>query len=375
MADWELQVLDHTGVVERTLKPNDLKWSRHRNEPGDIEWRYTIHDPIKLPADSIGPYRKDYKLMRNGSRVARGIITAYEIDPVEEMVRFEGKSYLHYLERRHRPYALGNPRFLRVRTAVETVVHDLLVEMRDVDPYALDFTISTDTTGQIVSYRIDFADTSFIQDHIKNLAQQTGFGIGPGFDYDINGDKVFKLWYPDRFTSEQFPTIYDLSPDVFIKHHPFRGLTFRNTGPKGTHVLGQGQNLGGSSIFANRSFDASAAVFRRLDDPVNFGQINSPDQVVSLTSSQLALDANPVHEIPLSVDVRLVEEVLGIDFYEKFFPGYLVNITYDLVYHKINSLQWIISMNMEVTNQGDEICTFGLNQWYDLSSFAGIDEP
>lgn len=238
-----------------------------------------------------------------------------------------------------------------------------------------------DHTGKTIDYQIATFDTSSIFDLIQTLSQ-AGLENG-GFDFEITWDKRFKLHAPE--IGDPDVPIFEIVVDGTPAFANALSVGFTNDGPRWTHFLGTAagsagggtNNATGNQGGINKHFRASSAAFRRWDGSSSFGTVRGKnnasladlDLLESLTSLQLAFGSNPAHTIPIEVKPRDID-----GFWLAARPGQYVNVIYDLGFHKINSVQKIISMDCTVDTEGEETVTLGFNQFYDASDTSGLDD-
>lgn len=328
-------------------------------------------------APKVGPYFADWRLKRNSYKVGQGIVTRLSGNKNEEFFSVAGQSYTHYLDRRIFPYDInytlttGNRvfaggQYIAVDTPVHLIVRDILERLQNVDAYCLDYSLSIAAIDfHLLHWSIPLGDTESILSKIKALSE-LGYAMG-GFDFQITKDKEFRLWYPEKGDPTQ-PVLYlsDLTDETAV---PITDLGFSNDGPGATHVLG---TASGGLLPVNRDFPGSSEKFRRLDKGSDYGDsVKSFEALDSMTSGDLAKSANPMREItPITVNANEIP-----DFWSTVDTGLYAYIVEDLVWHRIDSAHKIIKMDCEITNEGDENVTLGLDHWYDWSEFSGYDSP
>lgn len=392
-----------TDELIETVYPENLHFRLQLGTlgPGEVSYELskgalnTDGDPAISGPDFVGPYRTDFVLRRDDltDPIMAGMHTllggADSGETPNESAQIAGKDWLHYLEKRRWPYdaALSYvnwPDGFRFRvTAAEIgqIVRDILETVRDLsanfpaapDPpggtnpsYSLGYTVDADDTGTNRNYEISPFESSSIYDLIATLA-----GAGRergGFDFLMTFDKVFRLIYPEVGDGPDAPA-FTLEVDVATHLANMLETGFTNTGPTATHVLGVGAGTSTRQGGVNRHFRASSAVFRRLDDVADFGEVKNLDALEDLTGSSLALGSNPVHAIPIRVDPSTIP-----GFWDVCRPGVYIAVDYDFGWHRINSVQRVTAMECDVDLEGAELVELELNQFYDTSPDAGLDE-
>jgi hypothetical protein len=402
---WFLDLLDQNGSDDpnarelvASSRPEQLHFLLQEGKlgPDEVECELSLYardddGQLIVSPDFIGPDRSDFRLRRDDlpKPITCGEITLYGgADAGEEHVKIAGKSYLHYLERRVWPYDAtlsytnwpDGFRFKVTNAEVAQIVKDVLETIRDVSPnfpgpptdalpsYSLDFTVDVQNTGKRINYEISPFDQESIYDKIRTLAEmdrQQG-----GFDFHMrDAAKTFRLYYPEYGDPDEPVLVLEVDLATQLANMLQAGLT--NTGPEATHVLGVGAGTSSRQGGVNRHFRESSRRYRRRDKVADFGDVKNLDLLESLTGAALQFAANPVHEVPITVDPKQIP-----DFWKLARPGKYVEVAYDLGYHILNSVHKIASMDCTVTLEGDESVTFGLNQHYPTNNpaRAGLDD-
>lgn len=397
------------GALLATVSPDALSFMKQLGKlgPGTISYELGLDavdavtgDPV-VAEDFVGAYRTDFLLKRvreDGATVDEimaGMHTPAPAgqdgaDPIDK-VQIAGKDFLHYLERRRWPYDatlsyINWPDGLRFSVAggeIGQIVKDILETVRDVSPnwplppdppggggnpsYSLGFTVTADDTGVTTNYEISTFESSDILSLITTLAQNpTGLG---GFDFEMTTAKVFRLIYPE--IGDPGAPIYTLERDATTHLANMREIGMTNDGPGGTHYLGVGAGLSGQAGGVNRHFRANSAVYRRLDEVVEFGDVKSLSLLESLTGGTLSTGANPILEIPVVIAPRDLDmaEVWAVTK-----PGAYVQINWDFGFHTLAAVQKIVSMDCSVDQEGNELITLGFNRGDDSDPSAGLDD-
>lgn len=385
MALWTVEYKRHSGEVLGIVAPENLHFVLNIDEPHTLEFEQSIFNTVtsifRGDAPSAGPYQTDWALKRDAFTVATGIVTRLEGQGGSEFFTISGQSYLHYLDRRIFPFQLtysnsiSNPSgtgariwagggYYAIQTNVDQILLDILDYVDNIDIYGLTFTTDIDPIDFApFFYSIEGGDSESILSKVRALSELQ-YKAG-GFDFEMTKNKVFKAYYPEKgsYTDPVIVIYVDSDGNTTATE-----LGFANTGPEATHVLGSG---GGGWLPVNKDFPESSAKYRRLDSAHDFGDnVKSADMLDNMTSSHLSLGANPVHEVPITVNANEIE-----NFWQAVEAGFYAYVQYDLGWHKIDSSQKIVSLDCTITNEGDENVAFGLNQYYDRSLYAGYDSP
>jgi hypothetical protein len=255
----------------------------------------------------------------------------------------------------------------------------MLETVRDVSPnwpgppagnsYSLNFTIDVDNTGKTHNYEIAPFESQSMYELVKTLAEADK-SVG-GFDFYMTWNKVFRLVYPEIGDPDN-PVIF-LNVDPETLHANMISLGQTNTGPDCTHVLGVGAGSSTKQGGVNKHFRHNSQIFRRLDKVSDFGDVKDLNALEGMTSSVLSFGANPVHEVPITVDPSQVP-----GFWSRVRPGLYASVAYDLGYARLPNEsgfpQRIVSMDRTVDNDGNELAVVGTNQHFDVSANAGLDD-
>lgn len=380
MADWEIQHMYRDSYLG-SKKPQDLHFVWNLNESNTIEYG-VVQSEYPPPPPLVGPYRTDFRLNRDNVYLMGGLHTSIKGSTEDEMLSIAGRDWLHYLERRHYPsidYDIKSSGwdFTESWTAgsnsawfdlsPDEVVKNLLDAILNIDEYCLDFTYDLDAVPKIPNwyYIISWGDTETIYSKIKTLSD-AGFdddNFDNGFDFWMTQGKVFRLGYPYRGNPDNIVYFFQKGDPAIIN------VEFTNTGPDGTHVLAQGGGLA-NQLTAVVHYRGNSAEYRRHDMTANVGDTMDMRQLRAYARDALHLGVQPVHEITLTVNAIEIP-----NFWNIFRPGYFIHLDYDLGWWHIQSDQRIISMDCNISNEGEETITFKLNQWYGRESPAGYMDP
>jgi hypothetical protein len=181
------------------------------------------------------------------------------------------------------------------------------------------------------------------------------------FDFWMDNNKVMRRAAPHRYNVNVWNTP-SLAEKVFDSTDTNTDgvfyVSFTNTGPDATRVLGYGQSQS-STLASVRQYNPASATYRLLESEASFDSIIDRNQVIGLTRNRLLFGVNPVHEI----EVTVVPEAIT-NFWTRFQPGIAIWVTADLEGHTIDSAQEIVSIDGTSDNQGNLTAAFKLNQIY-----------
>lgn len=401
-ADWTIDLREHDRTLVATVQPESLHFRMQLGVDGPHEINFetsmqaTDEDGQRIVRPAfVGPYRNDWYLKRVGVAhpIMAGPLTAPYggADAAEEHVKFGGKDWLHRLELRNWPYDFelsyvnwpDGFRFKVAAAEVAQIVKDVLETVRDLSPNfpgppdggnpsyfePRGMTVDVDNTGKTRNYEIARFESSTIYDLIRDLASADK--ADGGFDFLITWDRVFRLVYPEL--GDPNAPVIDLGIDPETGHVNMLAVEQTNAGPTCTHVLGVGAGSANKQGGVNKHFPHNSSIFGRIDKIEDFGDVKDLDALESLTSSYLSFHANPVHEVPVKVDPNQIP-----DFWTKVRPGRYADVHYDLGYaripNEVNLPQRIVSVECVVDTDGNEEVTLGLNQHFNISANAGLDD-
>jgi hypothetical protein len=385
MSDITVKHKQHDGTVINTFRPENLAFTLNKGENGPHDISYEL-SRAQVSPDMIGPYRTDFELIDNSTfgpvTIMSGLHTMYSMASNEEHVKIAGKGWLHYFERRFWPFdgsdpnlwarkvgtlsvaTLGDPPTdfaYYTQTPVDSMVvmKDLLNVLQLFDPVnTLDYTYSLANIGHTIdTFGVSNLDTENILSKFQFLAQQD-----PGmFDFWMDNNKVMRRAAPHRYNVNVWNTP-SLAEKVFDSTDTNTDgvfyVSFTNTGPDATRVLGYGQSQS-STLASVKQYNPASATYRLLESEASFDNIIDRNQVIGLTRNKLLFGVNPVHEI----EVTVVPEAIT-NFWTRFQPGVAIWVTADLEGHTIDSAQEIVSIDGTSDNQGNLTAAFKLNQIY-----------
>jgi hypothetical protein len=356
----------------QTIKPENLTFERNFRKPHSISYDVSFgatdtRGRRAVTHNFIGPYRTLWRLRRGNKTILRGMHTQVETETESEYVAVSGAGWLHDFELQTYPfdpaYRTTLNQFIIDDPPVPGVVYQgvdvdhatILTKILDVIyglPYTLPLSYSLSLTGNQISYRLDLGDLSSLYQIVEGLASSD-----PGFDYTITNDLDFVIWSPHRYGDNVAPqVIWAFEPS--FEQGPYK-VSFTNTGPFGTHVIGQGSGLAQRKGWS-LGYAPGELEFGRIVAQGEFGTDVDPVNLYAKTQALLSLGLQPVHEIVVTV----VPETIPL-FWDLFKEGEAVWVNHDLEFHHIDSAQQIVTMECSVSNEGDEEVALHLNQIYD----------
>jgi len=370
------------------------------NGVGNCSWQYSLSaldqdgGTVVTGHDFIGPYRTYYRLRYGNVVIQAGPTVSWTTILGSDIMSVAGKTWEHYLERWMYPFdGRTNPDHTQDYKFTNTFQNDEITgsgvltpaglvyqaSLRDVirifsdifsttmnvpNRQIFDISNLASLSGVKTNYQLTLGDTSFMNSLITSLA-----GIGIGFDWWISHDKKIFWATPYRYGNNSSPTIiytFDGSDDA----HTPDDLEFTNNGPAATHVEGTGAGLATATTLARAYGDSTnQIVFTRLDQNYDFGDVRNVDELIAKTQKQLSLDLNPQHIIPLKVNPARIS-----NFWSTFRKGRAIYINYEMIAHKIDSPQQLVSYNATTTDEGEVVVDFTLKQIYNTVATAGTAE-
>jgi hypothetical protein len=394
----------HDGSTLYTVRPENLRFTFNLDAPHDISFELSLDRPMmednntdEIGGGPLGAYQHDWVLQRNGETLPgmAGIITSLSLTDANEALSITGKSWLHYLERRHFPYDPKNinpppgpnaeiipPRpeiiFIAFQQDMSDIIHDMIAAVI-ARPYSLDIDLTHIGGGDTFkyNYEIDFGDSETIQSKLATLAE----GKAPYcFDYSIDEHKVFRMYHPEYSDPHTLSWRLRVALPATDKYSSslIRGETsWTDSGPAGTHVVATGSSLqrrtdpinpSDQTGFARGSIDGQKT-FRRLDFTQDFGEQPNDNRALQLTDGALRAGVRPQREVPIKVVIQDIP-----NFFTKFHVGNYFEAIVPLGAHTITGTKKITSVEVEVTNEGDETALIHSTlwkAWYDVDSVVG----
>lgn len=405
-----------TLVVSETVHPENLEFVLHDGrEPHTISFDLSFSskntdgdDAVLRPVGPdfvpfIGPYRSGWILRYVSEnygidwQIASGVITSTHARSDDDAMSISGKSWLHILEKTQMPFNPAAPNDFRFSGSVgvtdfdppfDVMYHvanqdiaDIVLDIMEavftgVDPQQYRDSIGYNyvLTGKLINYRIPLASTTNLLQMLLEFADTY-----PGFDIEMDDAiQTFSIVEPfggvgtDTLASDDTASVYKFDAD-----HEGVEIEFTNDGPDWTHLLGVANGL--QTHYGRALGDEDNQIeFGRLDDNVDFGDVNDQDRVNDMTRKEFVIGLHPVHKIELVVDVEVLQnndvDTFSAEpggFWSLIRPNVPIWTYHDFWYHILNSAQKVITMTCKVSNEGDCEVTFGLNQIYDTTVHAG----
>lgn len=390
---WYIDHLDHDFNVFQTIRPEGLHFTLRESDTSTIDyeiskWATDVYGDRTWYKNGdgssfIAPWRTGFSLRYGTTKVMEG----FHNDPGlqhewgSEVLSVAGVDYTGYLARRHFPFdprdghlhdfdpdipQVGGLQYQIANGDVSTILDDILsVVFGMAGSPGLTWTFAP--TGILQNFEMDLGDETDMLAFIQQFVNGE-----PGIEFDVTPDREIEIATPKFYGR---PEDVVLDPDLYVSHRfddtvdggldGLLSLQFGNTGPKWTHFLGSGAGTSEREATAIQYVPA-LDVFWRLDGTMDFGNVKNQGQVTRMSQGQLSLGLNPVHQIPIRVIPRLIE-----NFWELFKPGQAIYLKLDLGFHGIDSPHEIIEMDVTVPDTGDEECDVSLNQIYDTTGLTG----
>ena len=372
MAEWLVKHrLREDDSLITTLRPEHLSFTLNTDAPHELSYEVSLSSPAVFH-DFVGPKRTTFELWRDDLQIMGGIHTNHAVSTSDQFCHVTGKDWMVDLTWRHFPfdprdghwydYAIGSPTTAGIAyQAAATDVAEIIKNLLDVTygrPNSLDLTYPTLITnlGIPVNFSLSIGDATSMYEIINGLSENY-----PGFHFEVLTTKELRLYSPHK---------YDIAvaDDSSLANHIYtdaasglEDVDFENTGPQGTHIFGQGAGLSGNRVGIALGTPAlNEAVYGRIDMVEDFGDIPSAALVESRTRGAFNFGLQPVHEISITVNPMAI----GPSFWTLQRPGEAIWLDVDLISHRIQSAQEIVSMDVTVDEEGNESCTMKLNQIY-----------
>jgi hypothetical protein len=344
-----------------------------------------------------GPYRTYFRLRYGDVAIIAGVITNTSSTKGSDFMTLTGKTWEHFLEKWIYPddarmaWSLANlyvfpnsftgneiglglghatPSSLVYEAANRDVIYilsDIFSETMNL-PYRVIFDISTlaGLSGvKSLYFTYNWGDTSTINGLFDTLSS-----IYPGFDWWISQDMKIMWSSPYRFGSPDAPYLFDNIADAT----PGIDIAFNNNGPVATHVLASGSGLATPQVLRRgMGSPSNESFYSRFDTAVDVGDVRNIDEMNAKTQHELVVDVQPQHEIPLTMypaqyspDERT--------YWANYRVGRAIGMTMDFFYHKVIEPQQLVSYQASLSNEGEAVVNWTLQQIYKYSTTAGVFE-
>jgi len=379
VAEWTVVHLEHDSTEITTFDPENLTFTLNKGEVGPHSAYYEVSRSRGVVFhDFVGPLRTDFQIYRDDDIIMAGPHTMLNIKSNQEMVGIGGKDWLHRLELLKWPfdptdvnaYVIDDPPPEYAYYVTDEQIANILIQMFDTitnQPGARPFTytIPGGFTETVPEYAIDVLDSQNMYSRIQELSQ-----LDPGeFDFWIDAaNRDFRLAAPRNYDMGVVddPDLAEHTFDLSVPESGVFDIEFTNTGPQYTLLRGTGEGAPTNVLDAEtttlasvRQYTPAIAVYELIIGDENFGDVTLRERLERLTRKALLFGVNPVHEVTLTVRPEGIT-----NFWTRFKPGIPIWVTAELDAHLVDSAQEIVSMDCGISNQGDELVTFRLNQIY-----------
>lgn len=390
-------VLDFTGDLVAEFAPENLSFTLNKAEYGPSEFNCEVSRSRSIIGpDFIGPYRNYFRIINavdiassdDTDVVMAGPITMLQVNSREEHAKIAGKSWEHHLEMLNwpfqrallgtdsYPYRLGHPTttafnppdgfaysYFGTTSAIITDIFAMIMSQTHAPYMALDI-ISLQDINQLM--QIDLIDTESFFSKIQSLSQNND----DGFWFRVTSvTRELSIKNTSGYASLYNPTVVTVSAanceyhfDADVESSGIYDISYTNTGPAATWLLGTGNNVS-NDLASLAQYTPAQAVYGLMQMNKNYSDIRTQAQLDALTKRDLLFNVNPVHELSVTV---VPDQITN--FWQRFYPGVPVWITADLEAHVLDSAHEIVSMDVGVTNQDNNLVTLKLNKIY-LSAY------
>lgn len=341
---WTVIHYNHDGNKLAEVAPEQLSWGRYLNRPGYINYDVDYQVFAARP-QNVGAYRTDFALMRNDLPIIAGLHTAVSADMDELVIHVAGYGWLHYLEMRVWPFAMGKDQSASGMSWFATDVGDIVTDMVNTvstTGESVEFVMQSAQLGITTNYRIEPADSENIFEKITSLSQQK-----PGFDFQCTNDKQFIMYVPEK---GDYVRDYSLELGRNVK-----SVHYGDNGPVGNAVLGVGAGSATKVGYGTQDLDAQA-IYRRLDQIEDFGDDPNTSNITRMTRQQLDRSKNPNLDIWVSVYPEEFDKA-----YTSADVGDYMHVIADMEYVQLDDYFRITGIEGYLNAQGDEQLVFTFN--------------
>lgn len=344
MSDWKVIHYTIDGVPLCEVAPEQLSWGRYLNRPGYINYDIDLNH-IAATYRNCGAYRTDFSLKKDDITVLSGLHNAVAADMDDSVIHVAGAGWLHYLERRTWPFAMGSDQSGTGQVWFDVDVGDVvtdLVTAAMTNGLGINYGLHGQQLGIKTNYRIDPNDSTTLFDKISELSQQQ-----PGFDFVCDNDKNFQMYVPSKGKR-----VDDYSLEL---GRNIKSVHYGDNGPIGNNLLGTGAGSSTKLGYGVRD-DASEQTYRRLDEVVDFGDNPNIGSVKRLADHQL--DKSSVPDLDLWVTVYPEDFDLA---YTSVDVGDMLKVMADLTYVQLDDFYRVTGIEGYLNAQGDEQIVFTFN--------------
>lgn len=333
---------NHAGIELGELFPEQLEFGIFLSDIGYVNYNISLENPMAR-REFTEPEVTDYKLYVGTTVLQGGEHKSFAIDDiVQDYMSVSGQEWKGYLDERIWDFDPTDPS-ANVYNAFQIdhfqIVRDLITQMM-LDPNSLQLTFDDPSalSGDLDNFQILPGDTESIMSKINGLASQQ-----PGFDWSIDLDKVVHLYAPQKGALNS-NVIFELGKNI-------EKLTYQESGPSGTKILGLGSGIS-SQVGTLLEDSAASAKYRRRDLAANFGTVNSQDLNDALTVGELGRSSIPITTFS---SVYIPED--NFDFWNSITIGDIVEVRADLTYDTIDAFYRLIGILSQPTDEADEQIT------------------
>lgn len=276
--------------------PLDPQFTFSLNEPSSLTFEMpTSHRLANI--QYVEPYATDFAYYVDDTCLMEGMITGVGGED-ESNLNVAGKSWEHYLERRHYPFIPTSPTlyfYAVVARDVFTIVEDVLTTVQSLSN-SVEFTFNNGTSGITRNLRIEPGDTESVLEIIGQLAEQK-----PSFDFEIVPlTREFKMYAPQKGSFKDMR---------LVKKKNVSRIRFDDEGLEGNSVLTLGAGSS-TKLMKLKESTTSMAKYRRHDSSVEYGDVIDPNYLNSLAQGDL--DRSTMKDLGLLVSIapKYAEDVL-----------------------------------------------------------------
>jgi hypothetical protein len=291
----------------------------------------TLHDKCKR--STLTPGKRIVKVYRNETLVWAGYLWGASISD-ERGVRFNCQGYLSRLGKR---YIDSTKTYDNVEQS--DIAWDLIDFTQSQTDGALGITRQTANTG--VHRNIKYAHWERIKvlDAITELS-----AMGDGFDFEIDENKVFKTFYPNKGTSNP-NLVMEFGKNIF-------GFSYvDDAGSVINEVSALGSGEGTNMCIATSVSTGSRSGYGLLEEAFDFSNSKYFDNLQKKSDAMLRLYNGPRWQPQLSLHV-------GGDFpYNAVSVGDNIPLKIDYGYVEIDQTFRITNVEYQVSNEGREAVT------------------
>lgn len=355
MGYWQVNHMEHDSTPLGSYQPMNTAIHLEHKAVSTLAYDIALSNPT-LSRDEFAPLRTDWNLTRDGVIILGGFHTAANLKSDEGVIHVGGKDWMHWLEGQPFPFdsdfpltqwgLIDNP-----TVDISQIVRDLLDSVTT-GTYDLPLLYTIPDVGIKGYYYINHPDETSILDHLLALANQDE---NFGFDFDIRqSDKTFRYYHPKKDDGTILYTFADSSTII--------DLDWTNNGPLATRTTGFSQPFA-DTYFHVSEYIPSDIVYRRWSRYITLDNAYDQDATNRKTNAQRNHDRAPQHLLNMTIRT---ENINGFwtDVTAKL--GKRIWVTYDFEpYHKIDAPYKILTIDVNPSNEGDELVVLGIERIYE----------